>query len=149
MLDELLKQLIAAHLLPCAGQETLFSGAAAPLSFFSSRIDLAHRIGLISPRLARDLHLIRRIRNDFAHTFDELTFASAPIAQRVQELAKSNGIAERNPSLDPAITTTPDGQFFIAASWIATFLTAYIEDDVEPFNEARLEWGYTTTTFEE
>ena len=73
MLDELLKQLIAAHLLPCAGQETLFSGAAAPLSFFSSRIDLAHRIGLISPRLARDLHLIRRIRNDFAHTFDELT----------------------------------------------------------------------------
>ena len=83
MLDELVKQLLVAHLLPPTGRDSLFGGPHAPLGSFSARIDLSHRIGLISPRLARDLHLIRRIRNDFAHSFDDLSFSTPEIAQRV------------------------------------------------------------------
>jgi hypothetical protein len=56
-----------------------------PLGSFSARIDVAYLLGLI-PRLARlDLHLIRKIRNDFAHTARRLSFAEPVIAARCRE----------------------------------------------------------------
>jgi DNA-binding MltR family transcriptional regulator len=38
-----------------------------PLGTFSSRIDMAYALGLISEEEHRGLHPIRRIRNDFGH----------------------------------------------------------------------------------
>jgi DNA-binding MltR family transcriptional regulator len=148
MLDELLRKLISAHLVPPSAGETLLDGPHAPLGSFSSRIDAAYRLGFISSRLARDLHLVRKIRNEFAHTFEDIGFDTAAIEQRVKELAESNKISQRNPSIDPSLASSTAGQFLIGTSWIASFLTAYLEDDVEPFREAEIEWGYTTTIFE-
>jgi DNA-binding MltR family transcriptional regulator len=48
--------------------DKLFEGTG-PLATFSSRIDLALAIGLLRGESHRGLHLIRKIRNDFAHQY--------------------------------------------------------------------------------
>ncbi|EXI66040.1 MAG: hypothetical protein AW08_02779 [Candidatus Accumulibacter adjunctus] len=57
-------------------------GPAAPLSTFSAKIDLARLLGLMTDTIRTDLHVIRDIRNEFAHqiahrkTHDNLSFRS-------------------------------------------------------------------------
>src|SRR6266568_9085548 len=63
----------------------LFEGAG-PLATFSSRIDLAFATGLLSERSHRMLHLIRRIRNDFAHQPRSMSFTDEGIAARCRNL---------------------------------------------------------------
>lgn len=55
------------------------------LSSFSARIGFAYAVGLISLRAAKDLHLIRRIRNDVAHQPQGLSFETPHIASRVDQ----------------------------------------------------------------
>lgn len=42
-------------------------GKSAPLSSFSAKIDMACVLGMCSRVIAKDLHTIREVRNDFAH----------------------------------------------------------------------------------
>ncbi len=63
----------------------LFEGYG-PLGTFSSRIDLAYGLGYIAPLQRRDLHLIRKIRNIFAHRTGEVTFDDNDISSRCLEL---------------------------------------------------------------
>lgn len=66
-LDQMLCNLLTSFLLPnISSADELFDGDG-PLSSFHSRILLAHRLGLIDIYFVRALHLIRRIRNSFAH----------------------------------------------------------------------------------
>jgi hypothetical protein len=65
----------------------LFSGAG-PLSSFSAKIDLARLLGLMTDPIRSDLHKIREIRNEFAHSIahkqdhTKLSFASGHIRDR-------------------------------------------------------------------
>lgn len=54
-------------------RERLFKGYG-PLSSFSAKIDIAYALDLIPEGLRRDLHAIRDIRNEFAHTSERLHF---------------------------------------------------------------------------
>ena len=53
---------------------------------FSARIDLAYLLGIISENEHRDLHLIRKIRNDFGHVAVALSFETQSIRSRCEEL---------------------------------------------------------------
>jgi hypothetical protein len=66
--------------------EEEFLPHSRPLGSFSVRIDMAYILGLIGPQARRDLHLIRKIRNDFGHNIDPVTFDHEPIANRCREL---------------------------------------------------------------
>jgi DNA-binding MltR family transcriptional regulator len=44
----------------------LFAGSG-PLANFSSKIDLSRLLGLVTDTIRSDLHIIREIRNEFAH----------------------------------------------------------------------------------
>lgn len=77
-------------------QQDLFDGTA-PLASFSSRITLAYYLGKLSPSIRRDLNLIRKIRNDFAHTADSLTFETKKIANRCKHLQYSYHEADHHP----------------------------------------------------
>src|SRR2546423_1294633 len=80
MLDQALETLLRAYLVPTdSTDDKLLDGAYAPLSSFSARIDMTYRIGLISGRLCRDLHIIRRIRNEFAHNVTGCEFAASSV----------------------------------------------------------------------
>jgi len=50
-------------------RERLFS-PTGPLSSFATKTDIAFCAGWISPDLHHDMHLLRRIRNDCAHSLD-------------------------------------------------------------------------------
>lgn len=76
-------------------KDTLLDGPNAPLSNFSSRIDFAFRIGIISHQLARDIHIIRKIRNDFAHSYEPRTFEDGKIRDQVNALAISVNLKRR------------------------------------------------------
>jgi hypothetical protein len=75
----------------------LFEGTG-PFATFSSRIDVAFANGLLSDDRRRALHLIRRIRNDFAHDPGERRFRDADMSARCRELLPLNPFAdEKNP----------------------------------------------------
>jgi hypothetical protein len=88
-LDERLEMLLRAFLIddePVAAP--LFSGTGA-LATFSARIDMAYLTGLIPLSIRRELHLIRRIRNEFAHSPRSVQFANEAIASRCRELTRA------------------------------------------------------------
>ena len=84
-LDVQLYQLIVKVLRtpPSSGDE-LFEGDS-PLSTFSAKINLAYRLGLIDNELTRTLHLIRKIRNSFAHETSSSSLNHGPHQNRIRE----------------------------------------------------------------
>ncbi|WP_157980926.1 MltR family transcriptional regulator [Aliidiomarina shirensis] len=66
----------------------LFEGNA-PLASFSSRIKLAFYLGKISKIERRDLDLLRKIRNEFAHNADAIDFEVEKIKSQCGELSFS------------------------------------------------------------
>lgn len=85
-LDEKLKQLLKHFLVEDeASFNSLFSGVGG-LSTFSSKIEISYLLGLIGPMVKKDLHILRKIRNEFAHSADDIDFNHPPIASRCLEL---------------------------------------------------------------
>lgn len=58
-----------------------------PFGTFSSKIDAAYAFGLIPGNVRRDIHMLRKIRNDFGHRWEALSFSDEPIVARCRELA--------------------------------------------------------------
>jgi len=87
-LDHLLGELIAAAMpaRPEEVEELLYQKGNGPLGTFSARIDTSYCLGLLSKDESRDLHLTRKIRNDFAHKLVDMSFESQEIANRCREL---------------------------------------------------------------
>lgn len=85
-LDLLLFQLLDSTLLPVTnGKDELLEGDS-PLATFSARINACYRLGLIEAEFARALHLVRRIRNSFAHEVSSATLDAGAHRDRVREL---------------------------------------------------------------
>lgn len=57
-----------------------------PLSDFNSKILVAEAFGLLTPPLANELHIMRTIRNTFAHAKMPLSFSMQPIEAEVRKL---------------------------------------------------------------
>ena len=141
MLDELLRTLLVAKFVPISStNDDLFDGANAPLGTFSSRIEMAYRTGLISVKFARDLHLVRRIRNDFAHNIHGASFEDTRVKQRIAELDNSNGIFTRSPEAAKKRTTSRS-HFLEAVSWMIWHMEKE-SSDITSFKPAEEEWGY-------
>ncbi len=85
-LDNELKNAIEARLVENKAVVNDMLGTGRPLGTFSSRIDMAYLLGIISFNQRRQLHLIRKIRNEFGHSYEEITFDTDNIKNRIQEL---------------------------------------------------------------
>ncbi len=145
LMDDILSQLLKRKLLPSSEKkdEILDDGAAA-FSTFSARINLAYRLGLIRPNARATFHLLRKIRNDFAHISEPETFSSLSVRSRVHEIfvlnkeimdsfsesLRDGGLKEfLNSDFIEVVGTRAAYEFFIATS------AAYLLDavnDVEP-----------------
>jgi hypothetical protein len=77
-LDNLLETLLLAHLVDDQKVRDLFEGDR-PLATFSARISLAFAIGYIPPNVYADLSLLRKIRNHFAHSAEQVSFEDGRI----------------------------------------------------------------------
>jgi DNA-binding MltR family transcriptional regulator len=86
-------------------QDTMFD-SNGPLSTFSSKIKLAYSLGFVAKEIYDDLDCIRRIRNDFAHTVNEVDFIEHSVAGVIEGLncvQKHKGKLQRySPSESPA-----------------------------------------------
>jgi hypothetical protein len=69
-LDRALEVVLKSYLAPGKARDDLFSGGTPPLGTFSARINVARALHLIREDEYELLHLIRRIRNEFAHNPD-------------------------------------------------------------------------------
>lgn len=142
MLDNALASLLKTNLAPInSSNDTLFDGANAPLSDFSSRIDMTNRLGLISNRFCRDLHLIRKIRNGFAHNIEGCSFEQSDVKSRILELVKSSNYLKYNEETRKIYPLGPRGDFQHTVSFMLWIIHDRI-DDTESVNEAELEWAY-------
>ncbi len=68
MLDDLLMKTLQAFLIKGRSADKLLTGFNAPLGTFSARVEATHAMGLISDEEHHDATVIRKIRNEFAHT---------------------------------------------------------------------------------
>ena len=93
-LDESMYRLLRECLVSDDKVARAFMRPDGPLGSFSSRIDCAYLLGRISPTIHRELHLIRKIRNDFGHNSEPITFEYPPVASRCSELQYSGRTSE-------------------------------------------------------
>lgn len=143
LLDEALANSLKAKLLPAIKKENcIFSSPQSPLGSFSSRIDAAFQLGLISKHLHRDLHLIRKIRNDFAHNPWDLNFEDPKIKSRVIELEKVSNYKARNPeSRDIAGPEGARYDFIFSVGWRLYSLNESIPE-IKQYESILMEFGY-------
>ena len=68
-------------------ESRLFRGYG-PLSTFAAKIDIAFALGLLSDQDYADMQIIRKVRNEFAHSRSVIGFEKKEIADLVQKLNK-------------------------------------------------------------
>lgn len=82
-LDDTLGQILEKHLLPPRDKKDL--GAIGKT--FYARIELTSRLGLVHPLFHRELHLIKDVRNAFAHKKLGITFDDTEVQVITSKLA--------------------------------------------------------------
>lgn len=103
-LDEILKELLQSFFARDAKSDKEIFEANGPLSTFSAKISICHRLGLISQFEYRAINTIRSIRNDFAHQLGEVSFQQQSIKDRCRNIRVPDGVF--NPSIIPLPTTS-------------------------------------------
>ena len=104
-LEDILRQFLAA----VKETERLLSGYNAPLGTFSAKASAAFSLGLIQRNEYEELSLIRRVRNEFAHSWHEVDFTANKVV----------GLCSNLPWLgpdDPEIERTPRSRFNFAVA---------------------------------
>ena len=96
-IDHELAEAIKARLID--SEETLrtvFQGQGG-LSAFSARIDVGYLLGLYGENGRRELHSLRKVRNEFAHSPLSLSFKEQSISDRCKALKYSQHEYKREP----------------------------------------------------
>ena len=96
-LENLLEIFLKDHMVEDDIINSLFTGQGA-LSTFSSRIAASYAFKFIPYKVYRDLDLIRKIRNHFAHNMSEATYEDEAVRNRIScfELFKEVDLQEYN-----------------------------------------------------
>jgi DNA-binding MltR family transcriptional regulator len=84
--EEALGDLIKAFLIPGDPAKQLLEVFNAPLGTFSARIKMAYSLGLVTKRQHADLDRLRRIRNEFAHNWEPMSFNDQKVADHITAL---------------------------------------------------------------
>ncbi|HET6327076.1 MAG TPA: MltR family transcriptional regulator [Planctomycetaceae bacterium] len=101
-LDDLLEVMLREHF--AGGRKVaddLLSGNG-PLAPFSARIKLAFSLRLIREDQFNDLERIRKIRNEFAHGHQGVSFDSQPIRDLCDSLDQLNIVKQFEATMSPA-----------------------------------------------
>jgi len=143
ILDDALNEIIKSYLVPSERKEwCVFSGGNSPISSFSARINLCFQLRIISHVMQRDLHIIRKLRNEFAHNPFDLDFSTPSVVSRIEELDKVANYRERNPEARSNCGPPgPKHDFIFAISWRLYSLTESIKE-TKQLKQIGPEFGY-------
>jgi hypothetical protein len=86
LLDTKLTEILSSFLVESKASASLLEGATAPLSTFASRASIAVALGLIQENEFSEITIIRKIRNEFGHSWKPVTFESERIASLCRKL---------------------------------------------------------------
>lgn len=88
--EEALGELLLAFLRDNKSSRDLFGGFNAPLGTLSARIKAAHALGLIDDEQFNDFECLRKIRNEFAHSWDQVSLERQDLAAYARNMSFSN-----------------------------------------------------------
>ncbi|MGD8389187.1 MAG: MltR family transcriptional regulator [Desulfobacteraceae bacterium] len=98
-----------------------------PLGSLSAKIEILFRIGIIGTDLHRELHLLRKLRNKFAHSEELISFEKSPIRDFAAELNILDKIRD-NPELNlPKENYSARERFIFSVIKILIYLEFLIE----------------------
>jgi hypothetical protein len=145
LMENALTNVLKKYLTPStSSQDELFDSPMAPFSTFGSKIQIAQRLGLISVRLSRDLNLIKKMRNEFAHNVHGSSLESGKIKDLLTNLVSSSEIIKGHEEL----TYFPGGgrgDFLKIANIILFHLHDTVESSslAQPIKSMEDEWLYS------
>ena len=135
ILDERLKTLISTYLLPAKNKkQDKLLGRSSPLESFSSRIELARRLNLISEEKRKALDWVRDIRNDAAHVPD-FAIDNDSYRDKIENLIKELNIKEKAPDLLVEPYNGVKGNFVA----VIIMLTISLEIEIKETNQTKHE----------
>lgn len=123
ILETLLERLLRKSMVPNT-TEVLFA-KYGPLNSFAAKIDLARALGLITRVEVDDLHRIRRIRNEFAHSLEPMSFTTSPVRDHVAQLRFRRSTITK-------LATTMRTDFHACVAMLTGWLRGRIERAVTP-----------------
>lgn len=86
MLDERLEAILRSFFTDAPASKDLLSGFNAPLGTFSARASAAMALGLLQEHEFKEITLIRKIRNEFGHGWQTISFESGRVADFCRQL---------------------------------------------------------------
>ena len=90
-LDEILGEILKVFMVEVKEAQEMIFGFNAPIGTFSARIKASYSFGLIEENEFKELNIIRKIRNEFGHSWQQVTFKDQKI----------NGLCNNLPWLGP------------------------------------------------
>jgi len=87
ILDEMLLEILEAYLMTSKSSRELIQGFNAPLGTFSSRAKACHALGLITDIEYEEIDVIKKIRNEFGHSWDIVSFDNNKINELTKRLS--------------------------------------------------------------
>ncbi|MEA2893501.1 MAG: hypothetical protein QOI05_4294 [Bradyrhizobium sp.] len=95
VIEELLEAALMARMMPLTKKlrARLFDGYG-PLNTLAAKADVAYAFHILSERDYDDMQIIRKIRNEFAHSREPLGFEVKRIEQMVSRLSKPKATCE-------------------------------------------------------
>ena len=86
-IEDTLGRLLIAYFRTCKATRELIEGFNAPLGTLSSRIKAVYSFGLVSEQQFKDMEILRKVRNHFAHDWEGVTLDRNDIASLVGQLS--------------------------------------------------------------
>jgi hypothetical protein len=134
-LDGMLEDILRAFLIDCPSSTRLFETPNAPLTSFYNKINLARSLGLISPDEHSALDLVRKVRNEFAHSVS-VSFDDTKVTKLCMML--EFGLGELRRREDPVLAD-PRTRFSMSASSLVSSLYSRA-NRVSKIKLAELRW---------
>ena len=122
-LEKLLKSIMSPH---PDGNDNLFQ-PDRPLGSFSSKISLAFRLSLIDKSIEHALQMIRKVRNDFAHSFEDESLSHQSHRNRLQKPIADAQRSDLWKDLYPIINQTSKDTDILNFILLIVVLVAHIE----------------------
>lgn len=87
ILDEQLKDVLSSFFIENDRAKKELFNTGEPLSTFSSKIKMSYYLGLITENEYKNIEMIRKIRNDFAHRITGISFSDSSVKNRCNHLS--------------------------------------------------------------
>lgn len=86
-IEDTLGRLLLAYFRNCKATKDLVEGFNAPLGTLGSRIKAVYAFGLVTEQQYKDMDILRKVRNKFAHSWEGVSLARNDIQAALGELS--------------------------------------------------------------